>query len=319
MSFAAPLRLLGLALVPVLLAGYVVHQRRRRRVSAGFVSPALIDSVAPWRPGWRRNVPVLVLGLALATLIAAAARPQRTAAQPVRSAAIMLANDVSSSMMATDVRPTRLTAARRAAQRLLAGVAGGVLVGQLAFARRVQVLQEPSADHALTHTAIDQLRPGGGGTAIGDAITTALHTLSAVPRRDGMRLPGTIVLLSDGASNVGLSPIPAARRARLQHVAIDTIALGTAAGRITITHAHRRRVTPVPVAFHELAQIAAASGGRAYRAASSATARAVYAGLATALSHRRVTRGLTAAFAGGGLALLVLSGGLSLAWFGRVA
>lgn len=187
------------------------------------------------------------------------------------------------------------------------------------FARRPILLQSPTTDHALTLAAIAQLRPGGGGTAIGDTINTAVHVLTTLPRKAGKRPPGAIVLLSDGSSNVGADPVTAAQQAKAQHIPIYTIALGTASGTIPIKHGARTVTTPVPVSPQELAQIATLSGGRAFSAADSAKASTVYAHLATQLGHKNVKHEITASVAGGGLVLLLLGSGLSLLWFGRLA
>ena len=318
MSFSSPLVLVGLVVIPALIAWYAGTQRRRVRAAEAFVAPALTPSVAPRQPGWRRHAPMLAFAIAIAVLIVAAARPQRTVAVPVDSAAIMLANDISSSMTATDVSPSRLGAAQRAASRLVAGVPGTVLVGQMEFARRPVLLQTPTTDHSLTLAAIAALRPGGGGTAIGDTLTTALHILMSLRATGGKRPPSAIVLLSDGSSNVGPGPVAVARQAKADHIPVYTIAIGTAHGTIPVTHGSQTVNTPVPVSPQELQQIAEGSGGRAYTAADSAQASAVYVHLARQLGHKKVTRELTADFAGGGLALLLIGGGLSLFWFGRL-
>jgi len=317
-SLSSPLVLVALVAIPVLVTWYWGRQRRRSKAAEAFVTPALTLSVAPRRPGWRRHAPLLVFTIAIAVLIVAAARPQRTVAVPVDSAAIMLENDVSSSMTASDVRPSRLTAAKHAATRFVAGVPGTVLVGQIEFARRPILLQSPTTDHSLTQGAIAALRPGGGGTAIGEAITTALHVLTTLPAKGGKRPPGAIVLLSDGSSNVGPGPLTAARQAKADHIPVYTIALGTPHGTIPIKRGTTTVNAPVPVSSQELAEIAAASGGRAYTAADSAHASAVYAHLATQLGHKKVKRELTAGFVGGGLVLLLVGSGLSLLWFGRL-
>lgn len=317
MSFAWPVVLVALAAIPLLGAWYVRRQRQRRAAVAAFLTPALAASALPHRPGWRRHVPAILLTIALAILILAAARPQRTTAVPVRGAAIMLGTDISSSMTATDISPSRLAAARRAAQRFVAGVPGSVAVGQLEFARRPTVLQSPTTDHALTRGAIAQLRPGGGGTAIGEAIETALRLLAAY-RQNGKRVPGAIVLLSDGVSNVGISPLSVARQAKTAHVPIDTIALGTAHGTIPIRRGSQTVSAPVPVSSQELAQIAALSGGRTFTAADSAHATAIYRHLAVTLGRKRVRQELTAGVAGGGLIVLLAGAGLSLWWFARL-
>jgi Ca-activated chloride channel family protein len=261
---------------------------------------------------------MLVFAIAIALLIAAAARPQHTVAVPVNSAAIMLANDISSSMSATDVKPSRLGAAQQAGSKFTSEVPAGAQVGLIEFARRPVLLQSPTTNHALTLGAIAGLRPGGGGTAIGEAISTALHTLTTLPRKGAKRPPGAIVLLSDGTSNVGAGPLAAARQAKADHIPIYTISLGTASGTIPIKKNGQTVQTPVPVSRQELAQIAQASGGQAYTAADSAKASAVYQHLAVQLGHKKVKREITADVAGGGLVLLLVGGALTLVWFGRI-
>ena len=318
MSFAWPFVLVALVAIPLLAVWYVRQQRRRADAAGAFAQPHLAASVAPHRPGWRRHAPMLVFLIAMIALIVAAARPQRTVAVPIDSAAIMLANDVSSSMTATDVSPSRLGAAQRAARRFVAAMPASALVGQLEFARTPRVLQSPTTDHALTQAAIDELRPGGGGTAIGDTIETALRLLTTL-RQNGKRPPGAIVLLSDGASNVGVDPLVAARQAKAAHIPVYTIALGTPHGTIAIRRGAHTVTAPVPVSPTELAQIAAQSGGRTFTAADSAKASAVYAHLATLLGHKHVKREMTASVAGGALVLLLIGSGLSLLWFARLA
>jgi Ca-activated chloride channel homolog len=318
-SFSSPFVLIGLLAIPVLVAWYLSQQHQRARAAEAFVAPVMTLSVAPRQPGWRRHAPMLVFAIAIAVLIVAAARPQRTVAVPLDSAAIMLANDVSSSMTATDVRPSRLGAAQLAATRFVAKVPAAVEVGQIEFARRPTLLQSPTTDHSLTQAAIAQLRPGGGGTAIGDTIETAVHVLTNLPKKAGKRPPSAIVLLSDGTSNVGTSPLVAAQQAKAQHIPVYTIALGTPNGTIAIKRRGQTVNTPVPVSPQELAQIASQSGGRAFTAADSAKASAVYDHLATQLGHKKVKHEITASFAGAGLVLLLFGSALSLRWFARLA
>src|ERR1700742_2017663 len=131
MTFASPLLLAGLALVPVLLAAYVVRERRARRRSRGHVADALRPAVLPRRAGWRRHVPAAGGLTAAALLLAALARPQTTVAVPVEQARVVVATDRSGSMLAKDVAPDRLTAARDAAQEFLKSVPAGVRVGEI--------------------------------------------------------------------------------------------------------------------------------------------------------------------------------------------
>ena len=318
MSFSSPFVLVGLVAVPVLAIWYVSQQRRRRGVAAAFATPLMTESVTPQRPRWRRHAPMLVFAIAIALLIAAAARPQRTVAVPIDSAAIMLANDISSSMSATDVKPSRLGAAQKAGSKFVTEVPAGAQVGLIEFARRPVLLQSPTTNHQLALGAIAGLRPGGGGTAIGEAISTALHTLTTLPRKEGRRPPGAIVLLSDGTSNVGPGPLAAARQAKADHIPVYTISLGTPKGTIPIKRNGQTVTTPVPVSSQELAQIAQASGGQAFTAANSAKASAIYQRLAVQLGHKKVKREITADVAGGGLVLLLVGGALTLMWFGRI-
>ena len=317
MSFASPFVLLALLAIPFLIWWYRGQQRRRTRAAAAFVTPALTESVAPRRPRWRRHLPMLAFLLAIAVLIGAAARPQRSVAVPVTNGAIMINQDVSSSMKATDVAPTRLGAAQRAAERFLSTIPSGVEVGLVEFAKTPIVLQSPTTDHALTRAALGQLHTSGG-TAIGDAILTSLREIRNVPLIDGKHPPGAIVLISDGASNVGSDPIAAAREAASLHIPIYTVALGTYRGTIPITKGGTTVTVLVPPSPQELAQIASASGGKTFTASNTAGLRAVYADLAAKLGHKTVKQQITASFAGVALALLLVGSVLTLRWFGRL-
>jgi Ca-activated chloride channel family protein len=317
-SFAAPLVLLALLVVLALGVWYVAEQERRVRASRAFATELLAPSVAPHRPGWRRHVPYALLGLALIALIVAAAKPQRTVTEPVKSATVMFVNDVSNSMKSTDVRPSRLVAAKRAASSFLNDVTPTIEVGSIEFARHVVILQSPTTDHQLTRTALAQIKPGGGGTAMGDALETGLNAVEDAPKIDGKRPPAAMILISDGAANVGVNPVTVAREARKRHVPIDTVSIGTPNGTIQVEHGGRSVTSAVPVDPTELREIAAASGGHAYRAPDSATVKAIYTNLAKQIGERRVQRQLDALFAGIALALLAAGIAVSLLWFGRL-
>lgn len=317
MSFGAPLVLLALLAVPLLGWFYVVEQRRRERVATAFVSAAMLPSVAPRRPGWRRHVPIAAFALAIAVLIAAAAKPRRGVSVPVADGAVMLANDVSSSMAATDVAPSRLGAAQRADQRFLATVPRLVRVGLLQFNGVPAVLQSPTTDRAPTLAALSQLT-AKGHTNIGNAIDAAAGSITRLRSPSRKRIPGAIVLLSDGTSTGGVDAIGAARQAAAQHVPVYTVALGTARGVISVRHRGRRSSVPVPLDPIELQQIARASGARSYTVGDAGNLSDVYAHLAATLGHRRVEHALSASFAGVSLLLLLAGAGVSLRWFGRL-
>jgi Ca-activated chloride channel homolog len=319
-SFGAPLVLVGLVLIPAVIGSYVRHQRHRRRAAAAFASPALLASVAPRRPGWRRHAPMAAFALALAVLIVAAAKPQKTVAVPVERASIMLATDVSGSMEATDVKPSRLVAARRAARQFINGVPRGVNIGIMAFNGRPRVLQSPTPERDDIETALNRLSPSGG-TATGDAISAALRVLRQPTGINKKIPPSAIVLLSDGASTKGKNPIAAAQEAKRAKIPVYTVALGTAAGTIEVPRpggqsgTEVRHVPPDPTS---LAQIARASGGQSFTADDASELKRVYQKLGSQLGTEKRKRQLTSSFAGGALVLLLVGAGMSLAWFGRL-
>jgi Ca-activated chloride channel homolog len=318
MSFGTPVVLLGLLAIPLLVRWYVGRQRRRAEASCAFVAPHMTESVAPRRPRWRRHVPMVAFVLALAVLIVAAARPQRSVAKPITDGAVMLADDTSSSMQATDVAPSRLRAAQRAAERFLSEVPSAVQVGLLEFDWTPTVVESPTSDHALTKKALARVPRTSGGTAVGEAILTASSELRSLPRIGGKRPPGAIVLISDGASNVGVSPLTVARDAAGWHIPIYTVSVGTPSGTIPFRRGSQTVTTPVPVDREQLAEIARLSGGRAFTAANAAGVRAAYDHLAARLGKKQVKEEITASFAGLGLVLLLLGSALTLRWFGRL-
>lgn len=318
MSFAAPLVLLGLIGVPLLAAMYLLEQRNRGRAAAAFAAPRVQRSVAPRRPRWRRHLPMLAVLVAIALLVIAVARPQRTVAVPVERASIMLATDVSGSMQATDVPPSRLEAAKQAAHRFVASVPARVNIGVLAFNDIARVLQNPTQDRRLVNSAIDGMS-SSGGTATGNAIATATAVLNRAPKLNGKRPPAAIVLLSDGTSTRGRDPVGAAQAARKLHIPVYTVALGTPNGTIRVPRrGGGTAVVRVPPDPASLGQIARASGGAAFTAQTASGLKQVYERLGSQLGHRKEKRQITTAFAGGAALLLAAGIGMSLAWFGRV-
>jgi Ca-activated chloride channel family protein len=321
-SFAAPLVLLGLLAIPVLALAYARTERNRRAAAAAFAAPKLQPSVAPRRPGWRRHVPLAIIALAIAALVVAAAKPQRTVAVPVERASIMLATDVSGSMTATDVQPNRLTAAKRAAYQFIASVPRQVNVGVMAFNQTPRVLQSPTRDRQAVSSAITRMTVSGG-TATGEAIATATAVLGRAPGVAQKPPPGAIVLLSDGASTSGRDAVAAAQAARKLKIPIYTVALGTPQGtirtRLPQSQGGGYTTTPVPPDPRTLEQIARASGGKAFSAESASGLKTVYERLGSQLGKKNEKRQVTSAVAGGGLLLLLGGAAMSLGLFGRIA
>jgi Ca-activated chloride channel family protein len=260
------------------------------------------------------------MALALISLILAAAKPQRTVAVPVEQAQIMLLTDVSGSMLAKDVAPNRLEAARAAAKKFVDDVPKQVRVGIMAFNQTPEVLQSPTTDSGDLAAALKRLS-SSGGTATGEAIHTAVRVLGQTPTANGKRPPSAIVLLSDGASTRGRDPLAAAREAARLKIPIYTVALGTQSGTITVPRTGGQggtQVRPVPPDEASLRAIAQASGGKASSATSSSDLSEVYQRLGSQLGRKKEPRQITAGFAGAGLALLALGSVLSLRWFGRL-
>jgi Ca-activated chloride channel homolog len=319
-SFGTPAALLGLLVLPALALAYVALQRRRAAVADAFAAPGVRPSAVPAAPGWRRHAPMAAFGLALLALVLAAARPQTTIAVPVERATIVLATDVSGSMLAQDVRPTRLEAARNAATEFVSQMPEDVDVGVIAFNQAPTVLQSPTRDRAAVREALRSMRPSGG-TATGRALQSALRLIQQTEGPDGKRPPAAIVLLSDGASTRGADPETVARQARQLEVPVSTVALGTDEGTITVPRpgaapgTETRRVPPDREAMEAVAEI---SGGESFATADAQELRRVYEDLGSKLATEEQEREVSAAFAGAGLLLLLGGAAMSLGWFGRL-
>lgn len=339
MTFLAPALLLGLLLVPLLIALYVWAQRRRSRYAVRFTNLDLLANIAPRRPGWRRHLPVALYLLAVATLAVGLARPTMVVPTPRDDATVILAIDVSGSMKAEDVAPTRLAAARAAAQDFVDGLPASIRVGVVAFATRPVTLVTPTTDRAAVRTALDGLRPRDG-TAMGDALMQVLDLAEAVQTGDGRAsttgtgdtVPGdsapaatgsgpvAAILLSDGANSAGeTSPLDAAQRAATLGVPIHTIALGTAAGTVEVTDQSGMAVTlDVPPDTATLQQIAETTGGTAFDAPTADELKVVYDDLESRVGWTNEQQEVTWLFAAAALLVVVAAAGLSVLWFGRL-
>ncbi len=226
MTFGWPIALAGLVLLPLLVLLYSWSERRRRRSQAAFGNPDLLPNVVDREPGRLRYLPVAILLVGLAAMIVGVARPHATVSVPREEATVILAMDVSRSMKAKDVEPTRLEAARAAAEGFLVQVPEKFRVGVVSFATRAAVGVPPTHDRALVEAALDSLAPGEG-TAIGDAV--ALSVRVGQPKQpegeegaggedeEVVVPPRAIVLISDGAQDGGsIEPAKAAEEAKEQ-------------------------------------------------------------------------------------------------------
>ena len=318
MSFASPLWLLGLLLLPLLLAAYALRERARTRAAAVWSTPALLPNLVDRAPGIRRHLPVALLLVALVVMIVGVARPRAMVTVRREEATVLLAMDVSRSMAATDVPPTRLRAAQTAAHEFVDKVPKKFRIGVVSFATRAQVTIPPTADRTLVSAAIESLHTGEG-TAIGDAVALAA-SLGRRQRAGGVVPPTSVLLISDGARDGGRrTPLAAARQARAMHVPVYTILLGTPAG--VVQHKLPGGYTEtlrVPPSAQTLQLIARTSGGKFFTASNDKRLGEVYDQLRSRLGHKKQTRELTDGFAVGSALLLLAGGGLSAFWFRRV-
>jgi Ca-activated chloride channel family protein len=325
MTFDWPLALWGLLLVPLLLGAYLLLQRRRTKYAVRFTNLDLLANVVERSPRWRRHVPAALSLLALAALLVGVARPQAVVKTPEEQAAVVLAMDVSTSMEATDVEPSRLAAAQEAAQTFVDRVPGKMRVGLVTFSSEARVLVPPTSDHTQVEEALGYLVPDGG-TAIGDAIAASVQLdgsaagteLAAEDDREGP--PLVVLLLSDGTPSPDtLDPVQAAEEARAQGVRVYTVALGTDEGTVTLDDGlGNEEVVPVPPDRETLTQVAEITGGEFFEAPTDEALQAVYESLGSDIGFTEKETDITFAFAGGGALLLLAGGLLSALWFGRL-
>lgn len=318
MSFTWPIGLVGLVLLPLLVAAYVVYERRRRASQAMFGNPDLLPNLVGRDPGRLRHLPLVVLLLALAAMILGVARPQATVSVPREEATIVLAIDVSRSMKATDVEPTRLDAARAAALAFLAEVPEKFRVGVVSFATRAAAAVPPTEDRVLVEEALALLAPGEG-TAIGDAVALSLQIAQPVVEEGEEPPPRSILLISDGTQDGGrVQPAEAVRMAREQGVPVHAILVGTPEGVVEETlPGGFRRVIQVPPSPETLEEISTGTGGQLFTALDAEELSRVYEELGSRLGTREQPREITDVFAAGAALLLLVGGTLSAFLFRR--
>lgn len=319
MSFDWPLALAALAALPLLVAAYIDREHRRVASQAAFGNPNLLPNVVDREPGRLRYLPPAVLLAALVFMIVGVARPHATVTVPREEATIVLALDVSRSMKATDVQPTRLDAARIAAKTFLDDVPEKYRVGVVSFATRAVVGVPPTEDRRLVGAALDSLR-FGEGTALGDALALSLK-VGRPQASTEVPPPRAVVVISDGARDGGeVAPLAAARQAKRQGVPVYTVLVGTPSGTVEdVLPGGYRRVIHVPPSPGTLEQVARASGGAFFAAPDAEGLRRVYEELGSRLGTRKEDREVTDLFAAIAAGLLLVGTTTSALFFQRVA
>ncbi|HSR22615.1 MAG TPA: VWA domain-containing protein [Candidatus Eisenbacteria bacterium] len=311
MTFQQPAFLAGLLLVPALAALYVLAQRRRRRFTVRFTNLALLQSVVSSRPGHRRHVPPALLMLGAAGLLLAMAGPVLNLEVARSNASVMLVVDVSGSMQATDVTPTRLEAARSAARTLIDQLPGNARVGLVSFNGSATLSSPLTDDRDQVRAALDGLQ-AGGGTAIGDGLSLAVQQLApnAQAASPARRAPALIVLLTDGVSNAGSDPLSAADRARAAGIPVATVGIGQRNASVRV-----RGQEVGGVDEQTLQAIAGATGGKYYYAEASAQLQQIYSSLGSQFGWEFVRWDATVPMVVLGTAAVLAAAGLSLWWF----
>jgi Ca-activated chloride channel family protein len=312
MSFIVPQLLWLLLLVPAMAAAYVLLQRRRKAYAVRFTNLELLATVAPKSPGWRRHVAPALLLATLIMLIGAAARPVATFKVPREQASIMLVMDVSRSMLAGDVTPNRMTAAKSAARDFVDSLPEPMRVGVVSFSDYASLVAPLTVDKTVVQGALDGLQTQAG-TAMGDGLAVALNQI-ARERLGGEKVPASILVLSDGESNQGIPAALVAQEAKGAAIPVYTIGLGTPNG---VVEANGRLV-PTQLNEYELKAVAEATDGRYFESASAESLDEVYKSLGSSLGYREEKKEITSLAAGLGAVLLVAAAMFSLLWFQRI-
>ncbi len=331
MSFAAPLLLLALLAVPVIVFLYIWYERKREERAAAWASPALVPNLVE-RPSPRiRHLPAILFMIGLTLLLVGFARPEATINSEREGATVVLAIDTSGSMATTDIKPTRLLAARIASMTFLQELPKKYRVALETFTDHPAVVVPPTYDRDKVAAALP-VKALVMGTALGDAVQTASRVaITAVgPSKPGApHPPAAVLLISDGTQTVqGTSPVAAAKTAKKQGVRVSTVLIGTPNGKL-------QQCITAPGGFKQcktqdaktdptaLQGIAATTGGRFFQVQSAAAWRAtlqqVYRDLGSESAHQKKKHEVTWAATGGALIFILAGVAISGIWFRRVA
>ena len=341
MTFMWPFMLWLLLVIPVLMVGYVLLERRRQKIMAKSGGSSFLQSMARSAPGARRHIPPVFFLIGVTILLVSLARPQAVVNLPRVEGSVILAFDVSGSMAATDLKPTRMDAAKAAAREFVQRQPLTVQIGVVGFSDSGFAVQAPTNDRESVLAAITRLKPLRG-TSVAHGIMASLNTVAqaseeggfpssnstggfgqptlaptptSTPVAKGYLAPVVVILLSDGENNESPDPLAAAQTAANQGIRIYTVGIGTASG--TVLHINGFNVfTQLDEAT--LQQIAQITGGSYYNAKSTQDLLKIYDNLDPQLVIKPEKTEITALFAGASILVMLIGGILSLLWFSRM-
>jgi Ca-activated chloride channel family protein len=332
MTFDWPLMLLSLLLIPVFILIYTNIQRRRQRFVETLGSLGFVQDASGRRIGRRRHIPPALFLIGLAVLLFALARPNALVSLPGLESTVILSFDVSGSMAATDIEPTRMEAAKAAARDFVKRQPSNVQIGVVAFSDGGISVQAPTNNQETILSSINRLTPQRG-TSVGSGILASLDAIALhrgdipitgdgltpvptpTPVPQGTFIPAAIVLLSDGENTTNPDPLGAALAAAQQGVRVYTIGVGSVAG-ITLTVNEFTVFTQLNEAM--LQQIAAITDGMYFNAQSADDLHEIYDNLDAQVMIRPEKTEITSIFTGISVLLMLLGGAFSLAWFSRL-
>ena len=342
MNFLWPTALWLMLLVPLLVLAYLWLLRRRKKNALSYASLALVKQAVGQTSRWKRHLPPALMLMAIGVLLFAAGRPTAVIKLPSAQETIILAMDVSGSMRAADVQPSRLVASQEAAKAFVAELPRHVRIGVVSFAGTAAVVQAPTQSREDVVAAIDRFQLQRG-TAIGSGIVLSLATLfpdagidlsqitgqrlmpaplgekqdapKFKPVEPGSYNTGAIILLTDGQRTTGPDPLDAAKMAAERGVRVYTVGIGTTQGEIIGFEGWSMRVR---LDEETLKNIALLTRAEYFFAGTAADLRKVYEGLSSKLVVEKKETEITALFAAIGALLAVIAASLSVWWFGRV-
>lgn len=356
-EFLWPWMLYGLVILPALVLAYIIIQRRRKIYAIRYSSVTLIRDAAGKRPGWRRHIPPFVFLLSIAVMLLALARPFSVITLPAQEGVVILAIDVSGSMRAQDIQPSRIEAAKAAAISFIGKQDPSTRIGIVAFSGNAALVQPPTTDHDSAAQAVDRLTLGPR-TGIGNAIIASVEAIyevldkafdapvatpnarSSAPRAapsptprpvaPGYHVPAIVVLLTDGQSNAGVLPVDAAQIAADRGVRVFTIGVGTTSGATIQGGGFGGFGGPggpgsgggggfrTSLDENTLREVARITDAKYFYAKDETDLTAIYTSLNTQLILRTRRMEITFAFTAGAIILLLAGATMSFMWFNRL-